>query len=59
MPVYFHESEILEKRVYEAKEWIRSAHKVLADVKQQKYYQASIGMLSALLRSGESLKIEG
>lgn len=58
VPVYFCEAEVLEQRVYEANEWIKSAYKVIADVQKQSYYKASIELLSALLRSGESLKIE-
>eukprot|EP00250_Pteridium_aquilinum_P019210 c24343_g1_i1 orf=340-6093(+) len=58
VPVYFHEAEILEQRVYEVNEWIRSAYKVIADVQQQSYYKASMELLSALIRSGELLKIK-
>lgn len=59
VPVYFHEADILEQRVYEVNEWIRSAYKVIADVQQQGYYKASMELLSALIRSGELLKIKG
>lgn len=58
VPVYFHEADILEQRVYEVNEWIRSAYKVIADVQQQGYYKASMELLSALIRSGELLKIK-
>lgn len=58
VPVYIPEAEILEQRVFEAHEWIRCAFKVLADVQQQSYYSASSELLSALLRTGESLKIK-
>ncbi|KAI5070351.1 hypothetical protein GOP47_0014694 [Adiantum capillus-veneris] len=58
VPVYFKEAEILERRIYEINEWIRSAYKVIADVQQQKYYKSSMELLSALIRSGELLKIK-
>ncbi|MCO5554837.1 hypothetical protein L7F22_008372 [Adiantum nelumboides] len=58
VPVYFKEAEILERRIYEVNEWIRSAYKVIADVQQQKYYKASLELLTALIRSGEFLKVK-
>ncbi|KAH7445800.1 hypothetical protein KP509_01G024900 [Ceratopteris richardii] len=58
VPVYFEEAEILERRTFEVKEWIRSVHKVIADVQQQRYYAASMALLSALIQSGKLLKIK-